>query len=162
MFFKYSKYVFAILPFTLSYSLNSLYSQQIVSASGGEAIGFTGTMSYTVGQIDYTQNEATQGLLYHGVQQPYVELPTDPPAAVQPCFMYPNPASYQLFLELPTAGETIVHLSILDVRGRVIRDLPYWDRREGIILEDMPSGLYIIRLRDGEDRPHLCRFLKVR
>jgi hypothetical protein len=138
-----------------------LSSQNAVSAAGGDAVGPAGMLSYTLGQVDYTRLEDARGRFYHGVQQPWPEHLPRAPEGPSPCFMYPNPASDVLFLELPVAGEVIVDLRILDARGLLVRDLPSRDRREGIPLGDVPPGAYFLRIRDSEGTQHLCRFLKV-
>jgi hypothetical protein len=47
-----------------------IYSQETLSASGGDATGSGGTVSYTVGQVFYTSLTGSTGTVSEGVQQP--------------------------------------------------------------------------------------------
>jgi hypothetical protein len=62
----------------------AMYAQDTTPASGGNATGTGGSVSYTIGQIVYTTNSGTNGSLSQGVQQPYeislvtgIEEPSD-------------------------------------------------------------------------------------
>jgi hypothetical protein len=44
-----------------------VYSQEAFPVSGGEALGFGGSGSYTVGQVFYTSHTATTGVVSQGV-----------------------------------------------------------------------------------------------
>ncbi len=46
-------------------------SQEAVTATGGEASGSNGTVSYTVGQVGYSVKTGGGGSVLEGVQQPY-------------------------------------------------------------------------------------------
>ena len=66
------KKAYTIIIGFLLMSQCTVWAQQGVSASGGEATGIAGTVSYTVGQTDYITAYATDGSVSQGVQQPYV------------------------------------------------------------------------------------------
>ncbi|MGB4776444.1 MAG: gliding motility-associated C-terminal domain-containing protein [Daejeonella sp.] len=51
-----------------------LWAQQGVSASGGEATGAGGNVSYSVGQIDYSAVSSAGGSITEGLQQPRTAL----------------------------------------------------------------------------------------
>jgi hypothetical protein len=48
-----------------------LSAQQSTNTAGGNATGTGGTVSFSVGQINYTTNIGTGGSACQGVQQPY-------------------------------------------------------------------------------------------
>lgn len=58
------------MGFLLTISMGSLQAQKAVDASGGDASGTGGTVSYSIGQIDYMALSATSGKVNEGVQQP--------------------------------------------------------------------------------------------
>ena len=63
------KILITAILFIFGYSI--LFAQQATVVSGGNASGSTGTVSYTIGQIDYTTNTGSTGSAIQGVQQPY-------------------------------------------------------------------------------------------
>ena len=46
-------------------------SQESVNASGGNATGSGGSISYTIGQIDYIEASGVGGSVNQGIQQAY-------------------------------------------------------------------------------------------
>ena len=55
----------------LGLGLTGLQAQNAVPATGGNASGSGGTVAYSVGQVVYTTNTATNGSVAQGVQQPF-------------------------------------------------------------------------------------------
>ncbi|MDO9257146.1 MAG: T9SS type A sorting domain-containing protein [Bacteroidales bacterium] len=55
----------------LGMGLTGLQAQTAIIASGGNASGSGGSMSYSVGQIVYYTNSGTSASVAEGVQQPY-------------------------------------------------------------------------------------------
>ncbi len=52
---------------SLSFSL----AQEVIPASGGNATGSGGSVSYSAGQVFYLTHEGTTGSVNEGAQQPY-------------------------------------------------------------------------------------------
>ena len=51
--------------------LTGLQAQEAITASGGNASGSNGTVSYSVGQVAYTTISGVNGIVPIGVQQTY-------------------------------------------------------------------------------------------
>jgi len=72
-----------------------LQAQVTIPASGGNATGSGGTVSYTVGQIQYNTYSGTNGTVSQGVQQPYeisvVTAIKNTGEITLECIVYPNP-----------------------------------------------------------------------
>jgi len=60
-----------ILMLHLGSTFTCLQAQVAIPASGGNATGTGGTVSYSVGQVFYTINTGTTGFIVQGVQQPF-------------------------------------------------------------------------------------------
>ena len=90
------------LLFLLMFPIIGL-SQEAIPASGGDASGLGGTLSFTVGQLVYSSNSGSNGSVAEGVQQPYeisttvgIELST-----ISLDFIaYPNPTSGNIVLSI--------------------------------------------------------------
>jgi hypothetical protein len=55
----------------LGLGLTGLQAQTSVNATGGDASGGGGSVSYSVGQVVYTTNTGANGSVAQGVQQPF-------------------------------------------------------------------------------------------
>lgn len=64
--FKVLSIAFYILGFS-----QLLHSQNVLSVSGGRAIGQGGSVSYSVGQLTYQSITGTEGAVLHGIQLPF-------------------------------------------------------------------------------------------
>ena len=81
-----------------------LYSQETITAAGGEAIGI-GTASYSIGQVAYSNNTGSNGSVSQGVQQAYtivdvVDLVGGLATINLELAAYPNPTNNALTLNI--------------------------------------------------------------
>ena len=53
------------------FAFSGLQAQEAPVASGGEATGSGGSVSYSIGQVSYLTNSGSGGTIGEGVQQPY-------------------------------------------------------------------------------------------
>ena len=82
----------------------AIKAQNTIPATGGNAIGAGGSVSYSVGQVFYTTNTGTTGSATQGVHQPYeISVITGLEEAKGidlNCIAYPNPTSDFLILRI--------------------------------------------------------------
>ncbi len=62
---------FLCLLVVITLGISSLLAQQTIPASGGDATGSGGSVSYSVGQVFYHTHSAAAGSVAEGVQQPF-------------------------------------------------------------------------------------------
>jgi len=82
--------LFFLLPFCV-FAQNA---QETIPASGGEATGTGGTVSYTIGQLVYTNPTTASGSLNQGIQQSIEFVTLSNPeltALTLKAVTYPNP-----------------------------------------------------------------------
>lgn len=71
--------------------------------------------------------------------------------------LFPNPARDHAFLDLPHAGGPSWHIGILDLSGKILRDLHLTNNRGGLVrldpisigLGDLPRGVYLVKVQSG-------------
>jgi hypothetical protein len=67
--------------------------------------------------------------------------------------LFPNPATQELGLRLNSNGTHTLHLEVLDLGGRVVRDLSSWGVHGSTYrtwdISDLARGSYLLRLSDG-------------
>lgn len=130
-----------------------LQAQQIyssVAASGGNASGAGGSVSYSVGQTFYVTAFGTNGSVSQGVQQPYeisVITGIDDIFGIDLNFsVYPNPTSGMLTLKVENDELNDFSYELFDISGRKIRIEKLMDRETRIDMADLNSSTYILRV----------------
>ena len=127
----------------------SLYSQQTVSASGGEALGSGGSSSYTVGQVFYSTITNSTGTVTQGMQQTFVfqtlsnpELLTVQLTAVT----YPNPTTDFVVLKITDSALENLQYTLIDLNGKTIVSKPITTSSTEIIMKNFSTGVYLLKL----------------
>ena len=100
------------------------FAQSSPVATGGDVSGAGGSLSYSIGLIDYKQLDETDGSIYQGVQQPYELFSVgleewDSNVSIS---AYPNPMTSQLTIAFPEGVLEDVRYTMTDEAGRVIQN----------------------------------------
>ncbi len=129
--------------------VGSLAAQRNTVATGGEATGSGGTISYTVGQIDYTQAEGSGGIITMGVQQPFeiFVLGTDdhPDISIE-IAVFPNPTPSNPTLKFGETPYEEIRIGLYDIMGRSIYESSVFSEETTIPMENLASATYILRV----------------
>lgn len=134
---------------------SSLFAQETVSSTGGNATGSGGTASYTVGQAAYTTITGSNGSVAQGVQQPFeISVATSLEEAGDITLewsAYPNPASDYLKLSLKnpeTSGLTVDNLNyqLYDFYGKLLLNEKLDGYESTISMGTFPSGIYFLKI----------------
>ena len=135
-------------------------AQQSLNASGGEAQGATGTVSYTLGQIDHIAVESPKGRMNHGVQQPF-ELLRKVLNARLPCLIYPNPTPGPLQISVPHPGFLSFSYRIYDVRGVMVGFGDNVGASETIQIDEFTPGAYFVNIVNNKGEGWNCIVVKL-
>ena len=115
--------VVVLLSFT--FSLSTVQAQTSVNASGGNALGSGGSVSYSVGQVVYTTNTGTNGSVAQGVQQPYeisvVTAIEEAKGINLSVSAYPNPTTDYLTLEVADFNLLPLTFHLFDMNGKLLQ-----------------------------------------
>lgn len=100
------------------------FAQSSPVAAGGDVSGAGGSMSYSIGLIDYRQLDETDGTIYEGVQQPYELFSVgleewDSNVSIS---AYPNPMTSQLTIAFPDEVLANMRFTMTDESGRLIQN----------------------------------------
>lgn len=130
-------------------SCSLLFAQQNTVPTGGDASGSGGTVSYTVGQIDYSNASGTDGSTNEGVQQPYEFF--DPDASLEEigwnAQLYPNPTSDNIILELQ-AVPVDARYAIYDAKGKLLTEGAIDALQTTIDMRAFPPAVYQLQLQE--------------
>lgn len=147
----------------LSFAFVGVFGQESINSAGGESIGSSGSVSYSIGQIVYSTNSTTTGSEAQGVQQPYeismldIEEFDDLNLSA---FIYPNPTEDYLILDLKGFDVSTLNYQLFDMTGRVIQSDGIKTEQTKISMQGLPSATYLIKVNDGNKHKRTFRVIK--
>ncbi len=150
---KKLSFLFIILLNLLALPVVGLQAQQIhasVAASGGNATGTGGSVSYSVGQTFYVTAFGTNGSVSEGVQQPFeisVITGIDDIFGIDLNYsVYPNPTKGMLTLKVENYEVNDFYYELYDISGRKIKTENLMDKETRIDMGTLNSSTYILRV----------------
>jgi hypothetical protein len=138
-------------------------SQQVTTASGGNASGSGGTVAYSVGQIVYTSNTGTTGSVSQGVQQPYeisIVLGIDNHSISLEVSAYPNPTTDYLKLNVGKAEFSTLNFQLHDISGKLIESRKITNTTETIRMENLLSAIYFLKVTNNNNEVKTFKIIK--
>lgn len=128
-----------------------LQAQQGPVAGYGEATGSGGHVSYSIGQVFYSFQNAPGHNIVQGVQQPieiYI-LGTTTTNIRLTCKVHPNPV--QTYLQLSINQHTLSSLqyTLCDINGRPLLQAKIQDHTTHIPMGHFSSGMYLLQIKDN-------------
>lgn len=132
----------------LSFYFVELKAQEVISASGGEANGGGGSVSYSVGQVVYSSNKGINGTVSQGVQQAFeiFEITNVEEVIDLKCLVYPNPTIG--FLTLQVKGEDYGDLffQLFDMTGKLVEREKIVNDETNIVMNGLGAGIYVLKV----------------
>jgi len=120
-------------------------AQHSTNASGGDASGNNGSVSYTIGQVFYKVNNSNAGQVLEGVQLPYefIMIGIEKAPGIQ-LLCFPNPTTGYLTLK---AENDLGNLSyqLFDTKGIMLLNKPLTGIYTRINMQKYPPGIYFIK-----------------
>jgi len=161
-----------VLLFLFGLGLTGIQAQEIhqtIAATGGNASGTTGTVSYSVGQLVYATNIGTTGSVSQGVQQPYeISVVTAIEEAKGINLLvsaYPNPASDYLILSIDEnvkSGQDLTLLSyqMYDIQGKLLQNQEITENRTTIDMGNLGPATYFVKVVQGNKEVKTFKIIK--
>lgn len=133
--------------------LDGLQAQESVNATGANASGSGGSVSYSVGQITYQTQTGSNGSVAEGVQQPYeisVITTIDEAREIHLTVMaYPNPTNDFLTLEMKYFKPLSYQFQLYDMSGKLMHSEKIMDHHTHIDVSFLTPGTYFLKLTEG-------------
>ena len=140
----------------ISFGLTKVNAQEAVTASGGNASGNGGSISYTVGQVNYTNVKSSSGSISQGVQQPFeisvvsgIEEIQNITLSVQ---AYPNPTTNNLTLKCDELKAKHYRAILFDINGRVLSEQNILTAETIIPMEQYGKQTYFLKVYETPTR----------
>jgi hypothetical protein len=136
--------------------VNGLQAQEAITASGGNAIGSGGSVSYSVGQVSYKTITGNNGSVNQGVQQPYeisvVSGITQAKLINIKCIAYPNPTTNQLTLSIDNFELENLSYKLYDMSGRLLQTKKINSNNTSINMSKLLHASYFVKvLKDNTE-----------
>jgi hypothetical protein len=144
-----SKKTFIFL-FILSLFGFPLLSQENANVSGGTFNGLGGNVSYSIGQVIYTNSIGSTGSVSQGVQQPY-EIYTssginDISGITLLMSVFPNPVIDELILKLEAELSNELTYNIYDEVGKLLISSPIRTSTTSISMSQFTPAVYVLKV----------------
>ncbi len=136
-------------------------AQQNTVATGGDATGTGGSVSFTVGQIDYVYSSGSGGSVNQGVQQPFeffLSAGIDENSAAL-THIYPNPTFESVILELGDYDAS-TRYELFDTRGRLVRKGSANGASTTIPMSDLSPGEYHLTILQHDQQTQSVKIIK--
>jgi hypothetical protein len=128
-------------------------AQQNTVATGGNASSAGGSVSYSIGQIDYESSSNANGTVSQGVQQPFEIYPL----AVDELFssleinLFPNPTSDFIQLTIGDLSKVeSLNYQLTDASGRLIQSARIQENNTQIDVQNLSSASYFLNVFVGD------------
>ena len=138
-------------------------AQETIPVSGGQATGLGGNISYTIGQLVYTNPTTMLGSLNQGIQQNIEFVTLSNPeltASILTAVTYPNPTSESIILALKAGNLIGLSYIMYDLLGRFVSKGRVTQTETKIAMESLPLGVYILRVQQKNQELKTFKIIK--
>jgi hypothetical protein len=148
--------------FAFSFSFLSALAQEGTVASGGEAVGVGGQLSYSVGQVVYTSNTNKEGIsVSQGIQQAYEIIRTGGnPESSQFATVYPNPVTDYLVLEVTGYSFHDLRCELYDAIGKFISSQVIISDKTYVDMSLLAAGTYSLAIYQSSTQFDTFKIIK--
>ena len=132
-----------------------LHAQEAILATGSDAFGSGGSISYSVGQVAYNTYFGAPGSLAEGVQQPF-EISDRRVGIVEgkdislSISAYPNPSTDHLILKADNIDLSGMTYYLMDVNGRIVKIQRITSNETIIDMSDLAPANYLLQVKQGD------------
>jgi hypothetical protein len=143
-----SKYIKVAINLMFFWFCN-VYAQNNTITTGADASNTIGSISYSIGQIDYVSSDNGSTFINQGIQHPF-EIVTlsgneilDVTISAQ---VYPNPTANNLIISLQNYSYENLTYKLFDIRGREIINGTISNSETIVNMQPYASATYILKL----------------
>jgi hypothetical protein len=138
--------------------------QQTIPASGGNASGSAGSVSYSIGQTLFNTITGSNGTIAQGVQQPYeisvvTAIGYTDDVTLQ-CSVYPNPTTGLLKLLVESDSYENMSFRLYDISGMLLQDKIINNHETEISLKNLNSTIYFLKVVKNNQEIKVFKIIK--
>ena len=148
----------------LGLGLTGLQAQTSVNATGSNASGSGGSVSYSVGQVVYTTNTGASGSVAQGVQQPFeISIVTGIEEAKGinlSVSAYPNPTTDYLTLSIGEFDISNLSYQLYDMNGKLLQSEKITGNHTTIGMNNLVPATYFVKVIQGNQEVKTFKIIK--
>ncbi len=148
----------------LGLGLTGLQAQESGNATGGNAIGSDGSVSFSVGQVVYTTYTGINGSVAEGVQQPYeisvVTAIEEAKGIKLSVKAFPNPTTDYLTLEVKEFELSALQFHLYDTRGKLLQNEKITGTQTSIVMSNFLPATYFVKVSQGNKELKTFKIIK--
>ncbi|MFA6261783.1 MAG: T9SS type A sorting domain-containing protein [Bacteroidia bacterium] len=149
----------------LGLGASTLFAQQGSVASGGNASGAGGTVSYSIGQVFYTCPTGTTHNLIQGLQVPYevfvINQTTEEAENIGLTFsVYPNPVAEHFTLKVENSQEKAYTYQFYNAQGQLISSGKIDTDETQIQTSQLTTAYYILKVYEKNQTVKTFKIIK--
>jgi len=137
----------------LGFGLTGMHAQESIPASGGNALGSGGSVSYSVGQLVYTTTISADGSVAQGMQHAF-EISTI--SGIEQgvginliCSVYPNPTADFLTLKVENCKTENLTYKLYSISGKLLKSKKIESSETSIAMNNLDPTTYFLKVIDG-------------
>jgi len=138
----------------LGLGLTGLQAQESLNATGGNAAGSGGIVSYSFGQVSYQHHTGTSGSIVQGVQQPYeisvVTAIEEARGIILTVTAYPNPTTDYLTLSIEEFDISNLSYQLYDKNGNLLQNGIISGNKTSIVMSNLVPASYFVKVSQGK------------
>ena len=147
----------------LIFGMQELIAQNSVPASGGDASGSGGTVSYTIGQVFYSSKTANGGTVTEGVQQPveiFVITGESKTGIKLKISAFPNPAERFVILKIDNKMVENICYRLYDIDGKLLLTEKVTGNETSINISMLKPSVYILKVINDNHEEKTFKIIK--
>jgi hypothetical protein len=141
---------FILIAILAGFLFAHLDGQEAIVASGSNATGSRGTVSYTIGQIAFSTLNGTDEVIVQGVQQPYeisvITTVDDTPDTSIECVLFPNPTRDAVKVSVVSPAYDGMTFRLYDFNGVLLREITSMAEETVVPMQNLSPATYILRV----------------
>lgn len=157
------KFILLLCSLLMGGYTTQLHAQRGTAAAGGDHNNTVGSLSFTIGLVDYDYLLAPNCEMTLGHQQPHefwVVTEVESSQIPVEVTVYPNPASDHIVVQVSHYENEVVDLTLIDQNGRPVKSAQFSGGKVVLGLDDLSLGIYFVKVSHEGESLKVYKILK--
>lgn len=138
-------------------------SQNGPVVSGNDVTGSGGSVSYSLGQIDYITSTGSNGIITEGLQQPFeisIITGNEEKHINLSASVYPNPSADFMILNIEKEELKSMSYMLFDMQGKLIAQKNITNNQTNINISEFANNTYFLKIIDDTNELKTFKIIK--